>query len=96
MERRRHRRVPVQVKLASANSYEHEVEGRRSGSIARRRPDRKFSRSPARKAIAVKLIALGDDILILIEQARYNGPSIGRSGFDLPMYCHRSRMNRIG
>lgn len=69
MERRRHRRVPAQVKsLLRANS--HEVEGEALDlSLGGARFESSLEVQPG-KRIAVKLIAPGDDTPILIEQAR--------------------------
>ena len=69
MERRRHRRVPAQVKsLLRANS--HEVEGEAVDlSLGGARIESSLVVQPGRQ-IAVKLIVPGDDIPILIEQAQ--------------------------
>ncbi len=69
MERRRHRRVPAQVKsLLRANS--HEVEGEAIDlSLGGARIESSLIVQPG-KQIAVKLIVPGDDTPILIEQAR--------------------------
>ncbi|OQW36981.1 MAG: hypothetical protein A4E19_14700 [Nitrospira sp. SG-bin1] len=69
MERRRHRRVPAQVKsLLRANS--HEVEGEaRDLSLGGARIESSLDVQPGTQ-IAVKLIVPGDDTPILIEQAR--------------------------
>lgn len=69
MERRRHRRVPTQVKsLLRANS--HEVEGKALDlSLGGARIESFLEVQPG-KQIAVKLIVSGDDTPILIEQAR--------------------------
>ncbi len=69
MERRRHRRVPAQVKsLLRANS--HEVEGEILDlSLGGALVESSLEVQPG-KQIAVKLIVPGDDTPILIEQAR--------------------------
>lgn len=69
MERRRHRRVPAQVKsLLRANS--HEVEGEVLDlSLGGARVKSSLDVQPG-KQIAVKLIVPGDDTPILITQAR--------------------------
>ena len=69
MERRRHRRVPTQVKsLLRENS--HEVEGEALDlSLGGARIESFLEVQPG-KQIAVKLIVPGDDTPILIEQAR--------------------------
>ena len=69
MERRRHRRVPAQVKsLLRENS--HEVEGETVDlSLGGARIESALVVQPGRQ-IAVKLIAPGDDTPILIEHAQ--------------------------
>jgi hypothetical protein len=69
MERRRHRRVPAQVKsLLRENS--HEVEGETVDlSLGGARIESSLVVQPGRQ-IAVKLIVPGDDTPILIEQAQ--------------------------
>ncbi len=69
MERRRHRRVPAQVRsLLRANS--HEVEGEALDlSLGGARIESSLIVQPGRQ-IAVKLIVPGDDIPIMIEQAQ--------------------------
>ena len=69
MERRRHRRVPAQVRsLLQANS--HEVEGEALDlSLGGARIESSLIVQPGRQ-IAVKLIVPGDDIPIMIEQAQ--------------------------
>lgn len=69
VERRRHHRVPAQVKsLLRANC--HEVEGKTIDlSLGGARIESSLDVQPG-KQIAVKLIVPGDDTPILIEQAR--------------------------
>lgn len=69
MERRQHRRVSAQVKsLVRVNS--HEVEGETLDlSVGGARIESTLPVQPGRQ-IAVKLIVPGDDIPILIHQAR--------------------------
>lgn len=68
MERRRHRRVPAQIKsMLRANS--HEIEGAaRDLSLGGARIESSLEVQPG-KQIAIKLIVPGDDTPILIEQA---------------------------